>query len=115
MTTQTPSVRGFTLPSYERPRGLHPPLDSPGYRSTELRAPRRPLVARRHRDGAVEAPLGVRCCRIRSLFLRWASRFRQHPPAGKIEMRVTIRDVTVWSVFLSAGLVIVVVARHRAK
>jgi protocatechuate 3,4-dioxygenase beta subunit len=44
MSTQTPPVRGFALPEYERPRGLHPPLDSPGYRSTELRHPRRPLL-----------------------------------------------------------------------
>ena len=32
------------LPTYERPRGLHPPLDFPGYRSTSLRAPSQPLV-----------------------------------------------------------------------
>jgi protocatechuate 3,4-dioxygenase beta subunit len=57
MTAQTPSVRGFTLPSYERPRGLHPPLDSPGYRSTELRAPRRPLVALPHRLTEITGPL----------------------------------------------------------
>jgi protocatechuate 3,4-dioxygenase, beta subunit len=44
MSTQTPPVRGFVLPEYERPRGLHPPLDSPGYRSTELRHPLRPLL-----------------------------------------------------------------------
>src|ERR1039457_7692310 len=57
MTTQTPSVRGFALPSYERPRGLHPPLDSPGYRSTELRAPRRPPVALPHRLTEITGPL----------------------------------------------------------
>src|SRR5450759_3692997 len=57
MTTQTPSVPGFALPSYERPRGLHPPLDSPGYRSTELRAPRRPLVALPHRLTEITGPL----------------------------------------------------------
>jgi protocatechuate 3,4-dioxygenase beta subunit len=33
------------MPSYARAAGLHPPLDSPGYRSTQLRAPRRtPLL-----------------------------------------------------------------------
>jgi protocatechuate 3,4-dioxygenase beta subunit len=57
MSTQTPPVRGFTLPSYERPRGLHPPLDSPGYRSTELRSPRRPLAALPHRLTEVTGPL----------------------------------------------------------
>jgi protocatechuate 3,4-dioxygenase, beta subunit len=29
---------------YERPEGLHPPLDTPEYRSTLLRAPRQPAV-----------------------------------------------------------------------
>jgi protocatechuate 3,4-dioxygenase, beta subunit len=29
---------------YERPRGLHPPLLSPAYRSTILRAPQQPLI-----------------------------------------------------------------------
>jgi protocatechuate 3,4-dioxygenase beta subunit len=57
MTTQTPSVPGFALPSYERPKGLHPPLDSPGYRSTALRAPSRPLVLLPHRLTEVTGPL----------------------------------------------------------
>jgi protocatechuate 3,4-dioxygenase beta subunit len=57
MTTQTPSVREFTLPSYERPRGLHPPLDFPGYRATALRAPSRPLVPLPHRLTEVTGPL----------------------------------------------------------
>jgi protocatechuate 3,4-dioxygenase beta subunit len=34
----------LVLPSYPRPCGLHPPLASPAYRSTVLRAPTRPLV-----------------------------------------------------------------------
>jgi protocatechuate 3,4-dioxygenase beta subunit len=34
----------LVLPSYQRPVGVHPPLDSPSYRSTLLRSPRRPLV-----------------------------------------------------------------------
>jgi protocatechuate 3,4-dioxygenase, beta subunit len=57
MTTQTPPVQGFTLPSYERPRGLHPPLDFPGYRATALRAPGRPLVSLPHRLTEVTGPL----------------------------------------------------------
>jgi protocatechuate 3,4-dioxygenase beta subunit len=57
MTTQTPLVQGFTLPSYERPRGLHPPLDFPGYRATALRAPGRPLVPLPHRLTEVTGPL----------------------------------------------------------
>jgi protocatechuate 3,4-dioxygenase beta subunit len=32
------------LPSYERAAGVHPPLASPGYGSTALRAPQQPLV-----------------------------------------------------------------------
>ncbi len=44
------------LPAYRRPAGVHPPLDSPGYRSTALRHPREPLVplprARRASSGS---------------------------------------------------------------
>ncbi|HWG65351.1 MAG TPA: protocatechuate 3,4-dioxygenase subunit beta [Streptosporangiaceae bacterium] len=45
MTTPAPPASAVTMPSYARAAGLHPPLDSPGYRSTQLRAPRRtPLL-----------------------------------------------------------------------
>jgi protocatechuate 3,4-dioxygenase, beta subunit len=41
----TPQAPGaLILPGYERPAGVHPPLDTPQYRSTLLRAPRQPLV-----------------------------------------------------------------------
>jgi protocatechuate 3,4-dioxygenase, beta subunit len=40
MTAET----GLILPRYQRPEGVHPPLDYPGYRSSQLRAPTRPLV-----------------------------------------------------------------------
>ena len=36
------------LTPYQRPAGVHPPLDSPGYRSTQLRAPRHKLVPLPH-------------------------------------------------------------------
>jgi protocatechuate 3,4-dioxygenase beta subunit len=39
-----PAPGALILPGYERPAGVHPPLDTPQYRSTRLRAPRRPLV-----------------------------------------------------------------------
>lgn len=42
--TDLSSPAGLALPGYARPRGLHPPLSSPGYRSTALRAPAQPLV-----------------------------------------------------------------------
>jgi protocatechuate 3,4-dioxygenase, beta subunit len=45
------------LPTYERPRGLHPPLDFPGYRSTSLRAPGQPLVLLPHNLTEVTGPL----------------------------------------------------------
>jgi protocatechuate 3,4-dioxygenase, beta subunit len=35
---------GLNLPRYQRPDGVHPPLDYPPYRSSQLRAPTRPLV-----------------------------------------------------------------------
>ncbi len=40
MTAET----GLILPRYQRPDGVHPPLDSPEYRSSQLRAPVQPLV-----------------------------------------------------------------------
>jgi protocatechuate 3,4-dioxygenase, beta subunit len=46
MTTADPadSGSGLVLPRYEQAAGVHPPLSSPDYRSTALRAPARPLV-----------------------------------------------------------------------
>ena len=43
MTTGTPAPTGLALACYERPVGVNPPLNYPAYRSTALRAPRRPL------------------------------------------------------------------------
>ncbi|HXP19060.1 MAG TPA: protocatechuate 3,4-dioxygenase subunit beta [Streptosporangiaceae bacterium] len=54
--TQTASGE-LTLPHYERPAGVHPPLNSPGYRSTALRAPTRPLVPLPHLLTEVTGPL----------------------------------------------------------
>ncbi|HEY2203725.1 MAG TPA: protocatechuate 3,4-dioxygenase subunit beta [Pseudonocardia sp.] len=46
------------LPAYRRdPGGTHPPLDSPGYRSTGLRHPTRPLVLLPQRLTEVTGPL----------------------------------------------------------
>ncbi|HEY1617863.1 MAG TPA: protocatechuate 3,4-dioxygenase subunit beta [Streptosporangiaceae bacterium] len=45
------------IPGYERPGGVHPPLSTPEYRSTLLRAPRRPLVPLRHGLTEVTGPL----------------------------------------------------------
>ena len=47
----------LVLPSYERPSGLHPPLDFDGYRSTALRHPKQPLVLLPHRLTEVTGPL----------------------------------------------------------
>src|SRR4051812_35271088 len=44
------------LPAYERPEGLHPPLDSPAYRSTALRAPAQPLVLLPHNLTEITGP-----------------------------------------------------------
>ena len=43
MTTGTPAPTGLALAFCERPVGVNPPLNYPAYRSTALRAPRRPL------------------------------------------------------------------------
>ncbi len=48
---------GLALPRYPRPVGVHPPLDSPEYRSTQLRAPRQPLVPLPHWLTEVTGPL----------------------------------------------------------
>ncbi|MFI7080081.1 protocatechuate 3,4-dioxygenase subunit beta [Micromonospora sp. NPDC049903] len=50
-------MSSLELPSYERPRGLHPPLASPGYGSTLLRAPTQPLVPLPHNLTEVTGPL----------------------------------------------------------
>jgi protocatechuate 3,4-dioxygenase beta subunit len=47
----------LALPSYARPRGVHPPLDYPGYRSTALRHPKKPLVLLPQRLTEVTGPL----------------------------------------------------------
>ena len=59
MTTHPSApAAGFALPCYARPAaGTHPPLDSPGYRSTALRAPRRPLVLVPQRLTEITGPL----------------------------------------------------------
>jgi protocatechuate 3,4-dioxygenase beta subunit len=54
----TPPPRPMlTLPSYERPSGVNPPLDFAGYRSTALRAPHQPLVLLPHRLTEITGPL----------------------------------------------------------
>jgi protocatechuate 3,4-dioxygenase beta subunit len=47
MTTRVEPANGgdLRLPRYYSARAAHPPLDSPAYRSTLLRAPRQPLVS----------------------------------------------------------------------
>ena len=59
MTADVPDVRParLALPSYRRPRGVHPPLDYPGYRSTGLRHPKKPLVLLPQRLTEVTGPL----------------------------------------------------------
>ena len=62
MTTETSaavwtSSGELALPAYQRPAGVHPPLDYPGYHSTELRHPRRPPVLLPHLLTEVTGPL----------------------------------------------------------
>jgi protocatechuate 3,4-dioxygenase beta subunit len=45
------------LPAYQRPADVHPPLDSPGYRSTALRHPREPLVRLPHGLTEITGPV----------------------------------------------------------
>jgi protocatechuate 3,4-dioxygenase beta subunit len=48
---------GLVLPVYERPRNVHPPLDSPAYRSSALRHPTQPLVMLPHHLTEVTGPV----------------------------------------------------------
>jgi protocatechuate 3,4-dioxygenase, beta subunit len=58
MTTPAPSPAGsLVVPGYQRPAGVHPPLDSPDYRSTLLRAPKRRPLLLRHGLTEVTGPL----------------------------------------------------------
>ena len=52
-----PGVTGLVLPRYASAAGVHPPLDSPEYRSTRLRYPRQPLVPLPQRLTEVTGPL----------------------------------------------------------
>ncbi|MGA2828094.1 MAG: protocatechuate 3,4-dioxygenase subunit beta [Streptosporangiaceae bacterium] len=47
----------LVVPSYGRPRGVHPPPDYSGYRSTALRHPKKPLVLLPQRLTEVTGPL----------------------------------------------------------
>ncbi len=58
MTTADTSATaaGLVLPYYQA-AGVHPPLDSPAYQSTRLRAPRQPLVPLPQRLTEITGPL----------------------------------------------------------
>jgi protocatechuate 3,4-dioxygenase beta subunit len=58
MSTEIPPAPGgLALPSYRRAAGVHPPLDTPAYRSTLLRAPKRPAVPMAQRLTEITGPL----------------------------------------------------------
>jgi protocatechuate 3,4-dioxygenase beta subunit len=58
MTTDPrPGPAAFAVPSYPRPTGVHPPLDTPAYRSTLLRAPKRRPVRLPQRLTEITGPL----------------------------------------------------------
>ena len=57
MTARPLPDTAFGLPAYERPAGVHPPLDFPGYRSTALRHPGKPLVLLPHRLTEITGPV----------------------------------------------------------
>jgi protocatechuate 3,4-dioxygenase beta subunit len=59
MTPDDPAIAepGLPLPRYQRPVGVHPPLDSPGYTSTALRHPKQPLVPAPHTLSEVTGPV----------------------------------------------------------
>lgn len=59
MTVSNPPVTsgGLVLPRYESAAGVHPPLDSPDYKSSALRHPKQPLVPLPQRLTEITGPL----------------------------------------------------------
>ena len=58
MTDTARRASGLVLPTFRPdPDGTHPPLDYPGYKSTALRHPKRPLVPLPHRLTETTAPV----------------------------------------------------------
>ena len=57
MTAHPQAAGGLELPGYERPAGVHPPLSTPAYRSSQLRAPKQPLAALPHWLTEITGPL----------------------------------------------------------
>ncbi len=58
MTTDVPpGPAAFAVPAYPRPTGVHPPLDTPAYRSSLLRAPKRRPVRLPQRLTEITGPL----------------------------------------------------------
>jgi protocatechuate 3,4-dioxygenase beta subunit len=57
MPAPTPLPATTTGPGYQRPAGVHPPLDHPGYVATRLRHPRSPLVLLPHTLTELTGPL----------------------------------------------------------
>src|SRR5215472_813834 len=59
MTVSNPPVTtgGLVLPRYESAAGVHPPLDSPEYKSSALRHPKQPLVPLPQRLTEITGPL----------------------------------------------------------
>jgi len=59
MTVSNPPVAtgGLVLPRYESAAGVHPPLDSPAYKSSALRHPKQPLIPLPQRLTEITGPL----------------------------------------------------------
>ena len=58
MTASDPLAAGkLAVPHYRSAAGVHPPLDSPGYRSSALRAPHQPLLPMPQRLTEITGPL----------------------------------------------------------
>jgi len=59
MTVSNPPIAsgGLVLPRYEVAAGVHPPLDSPAYRSSALRHPKQPLIPLAQRLTEITGPL----------------------------------------------------------
>lgn len=83
--------RARQLPHYPRPRGLHPPLSSPEYRSTSLRAPTRPLTLLPQNLTEVTGPL-LGSDRVRPGDHDLTNQHAGQPLGQRIVVHGTVRD-----------------------
>jgi len=90
-----PADPGLTVRPYERPSGVHPPLDFAGYRSTALRHPRQPLVLLPHRLTEITGPL-LGAGRVTPADADLTAQHADEPLGQRITVSGRVLDIEVW-------------------